>query len=57
MRNWLDTELCRPIVEEDNGWYYKCDAGYYAESSLLRLAYTVFLHRLHHFLKGQGFND
>lgn len=57
MRNWMDSDFGRPIVEEVNGWYYKCDVGFYYETSLFQLVVAIFRHRLHHFLKGQGFND
>ena len=33
------------------------EAGTYTESSLARLAWLVFVHRLHHFFKGEGFKD
>jgi hypothetical protein len=32
-------------------------AGTYTESSILRLAWLVFTHRLEHFVKGEGFQD
>ena len=32
-------------------------AGTYAESSIARLLWLVFTHRLEHFIKGEGFTD
>ncbi len=31
--------------------------GSYSEDSLIRLYWTVFTHRLKHWLKGEGFRD
>jgi len=35
----------------------KCEAGTYAEDSISSLVWTIFTHRLGHFLKGEGFRD
>ena len=32
-------------------------AGDYTEDSLLKLMWTVFTHRLHHFIRGEGWSD
>jgi len=33
------------------------DNGSYSETSLVRLLFAVISHRLHHFVKGEGFRD
>jgi hypothetical protein len=33
------------------------DNGTYSEDNLLKLFYNVILHRINHFLKGEGFRD
>ena len=38
-------------------WKYKCEAGVYTEDSLFKLIYAIFSHRLHHFIRGEGFRD
>ena len=35
----------------------KVDAGSYASNSLVHLLWIVLSHRLHHFMKGEGFRD
>ena len=38
-------------------WIHKCPSGVYTADTLLGLVWTIFTHRLHHFLKGEGFKD
>ena len=38
-------------------WIHKCPSGEYTADTLLGLIWTIFTHRLHHFLKGEGFKD
>tara|TARA_B100000700_G_C14944756_1_gene808601 strand:+ start:1156 stop:1281 length:126 start_codon:yes stop_codon:yes gene_type:complete len=33
------------------------EAGTYAADSLIELYWIVFKHRIHHFMKGEGFRD
>ena len=38
-------------------WIYECESGEYKEDSFVRLLSTILLHRLSHFIKGEGFRD
>ena len=38
-------------------WIHTCPAGVYKTDTLVSLVWTIFTHRLHHFLKGEGFTD
>jgi hypothetical protein len=38
-------------------WIYRCESGEYRESNFVGLLYTIFLHRLSHLIKGEGFRD
>ncbi len=38
-------------------WTYQCEAGEYKEDTLCRLLFTIFLHRVSHLMKGEGYVD
>ena len=45
------------IFQSTPEWKYYCDAGEYTASSLPKLLYEIFTHRLSHLIKGEGFRD
>ena len=47
-------ELVIPVLGK---WIHKCPSGVYTADTLLGLVWIIFTHRLHHFLKGEGFKD
>jgi hypothetical protein len=38
-------------------WVYECEAGTYAETSLLKLLWSIHKHRWHHYLKDGRYVD
>ena len=36
---------------QENRWIYECEAGRYTESSLIRLIFSIALHRIDHLMK------
>ena len=38
-------------------WTYQCEDGEYKENTLVSLLLTIFLHRVSHLMKGEGYVD
>lgn len=38
-------------------WMYECSAGTYRESSLVRLLWSIFVHRFNHLVEDGKFKD
>lgn len=56
--------MCKPCdVNKDfnsftgGRWIYRCKSGEYRESNIVSLIFTIIMHRLSHFIKGEGYRD
>ena len=54
---WRELVSVKWYIPKLGKWIHQCPAGTYTTDTLLGLVWTIFTHRLHHFLKGEGFKD